>query len=261
VISVEHIIEPLTLVDDRLLIVALILLGAGTVKGTVGFGLPLVGVSLLSNVVPVQLAVAIIAIPILVTNLWLGIQGGQFLAVLRRYWPVILALGGGLFLGARLLKDAPDKLLLAIIGVIVISYVLFEILGPTAVSTVAAPMQRWLGIVAGLLGGVLGGISTAWGPPVLMYLAAQNLPKSVFVSTVGVIWFFAAVFLILSFSSLSVLDEATATLSVMALAPVSAGMLVGQWLRGHIKQQQFQRIVLLALALVGANLLRRAFFN
>jgi hypothetical protein len=256
--GVELITGPLTLLDEKLLLVALIILGAGIVKGTIGFGLPLVGVSLLSSVVPVQLAVAIIAFPILVSNLWLGVQGHCFLPTLGRFWTVIMALGLGIFAGARLLIGADETALLLLVGCLVIGYALFESFRPEAPRLMAPRAERPLGIVAGLVGGLLGGLSTAWGPPVLMYLSAQRLPKDLFVSTVGVIWSFASLFLIASFSSLNILTIDTAILSAMALLPMLAGMFIGQRLRRRIDQQRFQRMVLIVLALVGVNLLRRA---
>ena len=52
------------------LIVTLIFISAGMVKGITGMGLPTVAMGLLGSMMPLSMAVSLLFIPALVTNLW-----------------------------------------------------------------------------------------------------------------------------------------------------------------------------------------------
>ena len=240
------------------LAVMVTLVAAGAVKGAIGFGLPLVAVSVLSNIIEVRLALALMIIPIVVSNLWLGVQGGRFGAILAQHWPLVLAVGAGIFVGAWLIVGIDSRILLALVGVVVVLFALVEYFKPGTDKPLPAPLQRPVGVIAGLLSGVLGGITTAYGPVLLIYLTSLRMPKEVFVSTVGTIWFFASMFLVVAFSAVKILTPQTALLSTAALLPVFAGLYLGRRLRGRVDQRTFQRITLAALMLLGLNLLRRA---
>jgi uncharacterized membrane protein YfcA len=112
-------------------------------------------------------------------------------------------------------------------------------------------------MAAGLFGGLLGGISTAFGPPLIMYLSALRLPKVEFVAAIGAIWTFASLMLIVAFHQSGILVGERAWWSVAACIPVGVGLWLGSRLRDHIAQAPFRRLVRLALLLLGANLIRR----
>ena len=120
-----------------------------------------------------------------------------------------------------------------------------------------AAHERAVGLGAGLLGGVLGGISTAFGPPLLMYFSALRLPKAQFVAAIGVVWSFASLFLIAAFYSAAILIGERIAWSMAACIPVALGLWVGIRLRNRIPQEPFRRLVGLGLLLLGANLIRR----
>ena len=48
--------------------------------------------------------------------------------------------------------------------------------------------EKPLSLIMGLIGGVLGGLSTIFGPPLLIYLNFLRLPKERFVAAIGVIF-------------------------------------------------------------------------
>lgn len=242
------------------LAVLVTLVAAGVVKGSIGFGLPLVAVSVLSNIVDVRLALALMIVPIVVSNLWLGLNGGRFGATLGRHWAVILALGAGIFGGAWLMTAVDGLSLLGLVGIVVMLFALVEYLDLTRSKPLPQRWVRPLGVIAGLVSGVVGGMTTAYGPVLLMYLTSLRLPKDVFVSTVGVIWFFASIFLVVAFSSVRILTPQTALLSSAALLPVFLGLYLGRGIRRQVDQRVFHRIMLAVLSLLGLNLLRRALF-
>ena len=55
-----------------------VFLFAGTVKGLVGLGLPTITIALTSLFLPLPEAIALIALPTIVTNVWQAAVGGNF---------------------------------------------------------------------------------------------------------------------------------------------------------------------------------------
>ena len=73
--------------DPNLLImVSVVFCLAGFVKGMVGLGLPTVSLGLLSIIVDLPTAMALLVIPSLATNVWQALAGGQIGALWRRLW-------------------------------------------------------------------------------------------------------------------------------------------------------------------------------
>jgi uncharacterized membrane protein YfcA len=63
----------------------------GLVKGTLGVGLPLVAVPLLSLLVGGHRAIALVVAPVIYSNLVQAFEGGLFKDSVRRFWPMMLA--------------------------------------------------------------------------------------------------------------------------------------------------------------------------
>jgi hypothetical protein len=103
----------------------------------------------------------------------------------------------------------------------------------------------------------MGGISTAFGPPLVLYFTALRLPKDEFVAAIGVVWSFASLFLIAVFYGAGILAGERMVWSMAACLPVGIGLWIGIRLRSRIPQEPFRRLVGLALLLLGANLVRR----
>jgi uncharacterized membrane protein YfcA len=71
----------------------------GTVKGALGFGMPLTTMSLLSAFLDVPTAAALNALPMLCANIFQANRGGLLVATLRRFWPLLIALAIGTWVG------------------------------------------------------------------------------------------------------------------------------------------------------------------
>lgn len=115
-------------------------------------------------------------------------------------------------------------------------------------------------MIAGFLGGLSGAVSTAYGPPLLLFLQALKLQTHEFVAAIGAIWSFASIALVIAFYQNGVLVGERIYWSLAACIPVGIGMLLGSRIRNQIPQLMFRRIVNVALLVLALNLLRKAFF-
>lgn len=229
---------------------------AGIVKGILGIGVPVVAISLLSLVINIPMAVSLLPVPILLSNLWQSLTSGQVANTLKRFGILIVALIIGTFAGARLLADIDQRMLIGIVGAAVLTF---------AVSAhfprhlrLGRRAERWLGAPIGFLAGVLGGMTTFFGPPLIMFLFALNLEKDQFVGTISTVYLCAAIPLAAALGMFGIMGPEGYLWSTVAAVPLLLGLLVGQWLRTRISQSAFRRGLLLMLLIVGVRLMYRA---
>jgi len=231
----------------------------GIVKGVSGIGLPIVTIAVVVNFVPAPVALAIVVIPILVTNLWQAVRAGNLFAPFREFEPMILCFVVCLVITAHLIVNLDTKTMFGALGICVTIFSLSNFIRPPA-KPLSLATRTWAAPLAGILGGILGGVSTIWGPPMMMYLVLLKLPKDIWVRVIGMVWFVGSVPLTLSYWANGILNEQTLPLSIYACIPGMAGILVGERLRNLIDQETFRKFLLAALFFIGINLIRRSVF-
>lgn len=239
-----------------MLVAAVCIMVGALAKGLVGLGMPLVALPLLTYLMPVRDAVCVMAVPILITNLYQMCESGTPRRALHRFWPFLLTLAGGISLGAHFLTSLNGSLLKLILGTLVIVFAVGGLLDVPIV--VKSEHEKWLGPVAGLAVGLLGGIAGLWGPPLAVYLISLRLQKSEFISALGSAFSVGSVALLLSLVAYGSFGERELFYSTLALIPALAGLLLGQWGRLSIPQEAFRKVILLILVITGLNLIYRA---
>jgi hypothetical protein len=110
------------------------------------------------------------------------------------------------------------------------------------------------------VGGVLGGMSSLFGPLLILYLVALRLPKDVFVAAVALLFLTGSLPLFLGLVAHGILSPQQIVLSSLSSLPVIAGLVIGRRLRRHVPQALFEKALFVVLIVIGLNLARRAFF-
>jgi len=241
-------------------VITLSMILGGTVKGITGIGLPIIAMAFILNFVDPKVTLAILVLPILVTNLWQVSRAGNIMQPLKRFWPMTVAFLVFLFVGARLVVALDTHILFGLLGVCVVLFSASNLIRPR-VHPLTPATEKWAGPVAGTLGGILGGLSTIWGPPMMMYLVMLKLDKNTWIRTVGLIWFAGAIPLTIAYWQNGILNAATAPLSAYACVPGMVGIRIGEVVRDRIPQETFRKVMLAALVIIGLNLIRRAVFS
>lgn len=235
-----------------LLLAGLTILGAGTVKGVVGIGAPLVAVPLLATIYDVPTAIAVMTIPLLVSSSWqMWANRG---ARLRRGTLLLLLSGcvAGVVIGTLLLGVIPHVWLDFVLAALVFGYVAIHLGRPDIVLSqqgahrAAAPV----GVVTGILQGAAG-VST---PVSVTFVLAQHLKREAFLFATQSIFTVMAVTQILSLSTVGIMTPELGLASLAALVPMMVGTWLGQYL-GHLASQRtFERLTLAVLVLIAISL-------
>ncbi len=230
---------------------------AGTIKGLVGFAMPMIMVSGLSSIMAPDLALAGLILPTLVTNGFQALKQGPGAAweSIKRFRAFLLV--GGLFLmmSAQMVRVLPAQVMLLIIGAPITLFAVTQLLGKHLVLHEAS---RRVEIGIGAFAGFIGGFSGIWGPPTVAYLTALGTEKKEQMRIQGVIYGLGAVVLFFAHIGSGVMRSETLPFSVLMIVPALMGMWIGGRLQDRIDQKTVRRATLFVLLIAGLNLLRRA---
>jgi uncharacterized membrane protein YfcA len=228
----------------------------GVTKGVLGIGLPLLSMPLMALVLGVKLAVATLTVPLVATNVMQAFEAGNPMRAVRRFWPTLVTLVIGLVVGTLLIAVIDRDTLYLVAGSMLIAVALQLSLN----STVRIPprAEPWVGAVAGAAGGVLGGLSAMFGPPLAVFLVGLKLDKDEFVAAVSLLYAVGSIALFIAFSANVTLDAWTVAASFAACIPVYAGMWFGRAIRDRINAYVFRQIVLAVIGFTGAGLIYQA---
>ena len=243
VYSITH----LTLLGGIGLIVALT--AAGAAKGLIGVGMPIVAVPLVSHFVDLPAAVALLSIPLILSNLRQAAEGGGTIVALGRLMPVLAGFCGGIVIGVSLLLSLNGAWLKPLIGLALLAAVTAMITKPEL--TLSRGGEQVVGPIAGLLGGLFGGLAALPGPIVFVYLLTTARGKDSFVKLASVYLVCASVVLALVLSHFGHLTLADAGVSLASVIPVFVGMTLGAKVRPHVPAKLF-RLLILGVVVVSA---------
>lgn len=247
---------PFDLTVTNIILVAVAFFVAGTSKGVLGVGIPLIAVPALSGVMHPATTLAVLALPIVLANLWQAFEGRRFGHTFRRFWPAIPAIIVGGLIGAQFITTIDPKSAQLALGIIVLCYATSQLFS----LQVPAPPPRlekyWTSVI-GLISGVLGGFAAYFGPPVIMYLLALKVTKEEFIGCAGMLYLIGIVPVFGTLVYKGVLGIPEFTLSMIGAVLILAAMFFGSWLRDRISQQVFRKALLIILIAMAINMLRR----
>jgi uncharacterized membrane protein YfcA len=230
----------------------------GLIKGTLGVGTPLLTVPLMALVLPAQMSVTLMAVPVVVANLWQVSRANHLQWAAARFWPAFLAIILGAYVGVKVLSTIDERNLLMLVGFIVIAFTLIQ--ASSYRFSVPQTMEKPAGFVFGLSSGVIGGVSSMFGPMLIIYLVSvKNLDKDRFVGAISFLYIAAVVSWVVILYWFGILDTRMFVLSTAATLPVVVGLVIGQKLRQRVSDQHFHRLVLVILLASGGIMLWRAF--
>ena len=229
---------------------------AGTVKGTIGLGLPTVSLALLAVAIQLPNAMAVLLVPSFVTNIWQATVGGHGRSLLRRIWLFLLVATITVRLGASALTRVDHSLLTALLGLLLVAYAAANLAGLRL--RVEARHERWAGALAGLVNGVLTGMTGSFVVPGVMFLQALGLSRDALIQAMGMLFTVSTLALGFALQADNLLRLDHSVLSTMALLPAMAGMVMGQRIRKRFSEQLFRKIFFLSLLALGAYLASRA---
>ena len=232
---------------------------AGFVKGALGFAMPMIMISAFGSIMPAPVALAAMILPTLFTNIQQAVRDGRPAAVASavKFRLHIAMVGIFICVSAGFAAVIPQWVMYALLGVPITLFALWQLSGRPLVLNLRHRRRAEGG--SGVIGGLYGGISGIWGPPLIVYLLSVGTEKREQVRVQGVVFLIGAVVLTVALLFSGLLNASTLPLSAVLCIPAFAGMMAGFALQDRLDVEQFRRWTLLLLILTGLNLIRRAF--
>ncbi len=232
---------------------------AGLLKGTIGVGMPVVALPLLSLFIDIKSAAMLLSMPLILSNLPQALEGGKTARCLMQLTPVILGMIPGLFLGVGVLLALDVNAAKIVAGVVLIGVGGITLLAPKL--QLQSRLVLPAGVTFGFFGGILGGVAAMPGPVVFVFLLAKGLRGTAFTKEASLYLVISAGFLAILLTASREFSWLDVWVSTAALAPVVLGMYVGRHMRDRIAPETFRKLVLIAVIAAGADLLRHGFFG
>jgi len=236
---------------STILIIILAVLAGGLVKGTLGFGMPMVALPIIAFIIPPTTAMILLCAPIFLTN-FLQIKFKEGISSYR-FLPMFLCLVVGLIIGARLILEININTITQIIAVSIIFAALVNCFG-IKINDIKQSHEKVITTIIGFGSGILGGLSTFYGPPMLAYLVAVDLPKEKFVRTVSTMYFIGSFPLYGSLIYYGFATKEDLIFSLILIIPAFISQQIGTKIRDKINHKQFRVCVLLTLIILGISL-------
>lgn len=241
-----------------LIIVGVIFLLAGIVKGMVGFGLPLISIGLMTTVVGLPTAIALFLVPALGTNLWQGFAGAYTMEIFKRYWTFFIPTMLFTWPGTLALSRFDTNYMSALLGVLLCIYVVLSL--TRFQFAVPSRLERPLNPAVGIASGLLAGMTGAFTMPGVVYLQSTRLKRDQLVQAMGMLFTLSTIGLSLSMGSQNLLSIDLGIASTLAVVPTFAGLMIGTRIRKRTSEESFRQVFLLALGALGLYIVIRSVY-
>lgn len=239
---------------DVLAIAAVIIALAYAVFGLIGFGSSITAIPLLAHFFPLRFAVPLMLLLDLCATMLLGWKNRSAVdrKELLRLIPFMLL---GMVLGVTLLVNAPERLLLFLLGSFVLAHACWSLLLRPGVKTIATGWALPLGTAGGVFTALFG----TGGPIYTIYLAGRLHDKSVLRATISTLILASSIFRLALFTGVGLYAQRGLPLLAAVLLPCALlGLYIGNRLHRRLPTQRVVQAVWIILILGGASLLWRS---
>ena len=243
------------MVSDPIIIVAIFIAFAlgGILKGATGAGAPIVTIPVMAAFYDVRIAVIIMVIPNLLTNIGQLYQFRK--TILPRFFTISFALGGGIgaFLGTILLVNLPIKILTLSVACIVIIYILLKLIVPSwKLNYIKA---KKLVFLMGVGGGILQGSAGLSAPISITFLNSMKLERNQFIPTISVYFGVMSIFQMPTLYYYDFLNLEIIIMSCISTIVLMAFMPFGSWIAKSVSKDSFDKITLILLGFIALRII------
>ena len=226
----------------------IILFLATLTHSTLGFGIALVAMPLLTLTVGIETATPLVAFVVLTTTASIAWTSRRHIEI-RVAWRLLLGSVAGIPLGLFILTNAPEPLVKGILGLVILGFGLYSLAHPR-LTTIAT--ERWA-YLFGFLSGVFGGAYNVNGPPVVLYGALRRWPPERFRATLQGFFLPAGVLVFAGHGLAGLWTFEVVRLYTLALPVILVAIILGTKLNRRIPTERFERA--LYAILIGLGLL------
>lgn len=226
----------------------------GFAKGVTGIGLPLIAVPVAASVVAPQTALALMAAPIFLSNVWLVATSPGRLAIVKRFYPVLLMAFPSAAAASFVVVRVPPETLMVWLGIALLAVVGLQVTRLRPV--IPREREKTASYLTGAIGGTLQGISGFSGVAYSTFLLSIKADKDLFAAAIAQFFLVSSLPLFATLAVEGILATEEGLTSLALAVPVLAGVWAGQWVRARMAPDIFKVILFALLTVIGLNLIR-----
>jgi uncharacterized membrane protein YfcA len=238
------------------ILIGLVFLAAGAVKGLSGMGLPTFSMALLGLFMPPAAAATLMVLPSLATNVSQCI-GPHAWSLARRIWPMWLALIAATIFSPFAGLGGSGESARVLLGGVLIVYGAWGLTRPALPDMRDRPLLA--GAVAGALSGMLAASTGVFVMPLVPFLQTQRLSSGEMIQALGLTFMLATLALAIRLGHTGVATTSATTLDLaIAIGTAFVGLFIGTAFRNRMQPAVFQRALYTVFCLLGAVMVVRS---
>ncbi len=222
-------------------------------KGAVGIGLPLVAVPTMAAFLGVQHAIAVLSIPVFISNIWICWRYRKLATEIPN---LAIALGFaalGTFLGSVVLATTSDEGLIWILILWIAAYLVNLAVNPNFrfEGRTARIVSPFIATFAGICQGATG----IAGPVVATWIHSYRLQNEVYVFGVSIMFFAIGLTHVICIAGFGLFDATRATQGLWMVIPTLLFVQLGMWTTRLISPKWFSRVIIGIVIVMEAKLI------
>lgn len=149
-----------------------------------------------------------------------------------------------------------ERILKIGLGLIAVAFVVFQLTRTLILKRFESskPSRFWAAIL-GTTSGFTSTLAHVGGPPMMIYLLPQNLPKDIFVGTNAILFFIINLLKLLPYALLGLLSVSNLSLSLVLIPVAFIGIRLGVFLNRRVSQKGFTLFIYAMLLITGLELI------
>lgn len=226
---------------------------AGLIKGLTGVGFSTSCLPIMALRLDLKIAIPLVIIPSIVSNISVMIQAGHFREAVRRFYPLYLASIPGLILGISVLALINVQIAKAALGIILISYAGYALTKHDSILSEKAEML--LKIPAGFCTGFVNGLTGSQVMPSLPFLLALDMDKKLFIQSINIYFTMASFVVLIGMKKLGFIQPHMIITAILGLIPVLGAVYIGGRIQQRMSVSAYKKTVLYFLLVMGTILI------
>jgi len=244
---------------NLLFLIALAILFSAFVKGALGLGFSTICLAILANIINIKLAIAIILLPSMASNLVVMFDAGHWKVSFTLFWTMLLTALIGMMIGLQILRQEDNSLSIALLGYALILYGCYGLYShykdrPFKIKNSLIPkLNPLIGITTGAINGATG--SQIF--PIMPYLLALDISKDILIQTINMSFTISSIVMLIALFYMGAIDTNFTLKTAIGIAPMLVGIWLGNKLRKRISEDKFKALSMVLIIILGLLLLTR----
>ncbi len=228
----------------------------GFLKGATGAGAPLVAIPVMASFFDVRLAIVVMVVPNVVTNVLQIYRHAPGWSDLRLGGLMSIGAIPGVVVGTALLTWMSDRALALGLAVILTLYLLHRLRSPEFSLDDRTFMR--LAVPVGCVAGFMQGAAGMSGPLALAFFNTTRLDRNVFIANISTFFLLTSILQTPVLYLGGLMTWPNLALSALAVVPILAMLPVGNYVGKRLDRMTFSRVVVSIIAVLAVRLYWRA---